>query len=169
MYLRWDDVLSRFHFYTSWLRFIYCKGPEVRAAPRVLEHFGRVQEDVKAVEVLCRNSFRYNRPKTIPDEECTCLKMLKPPKPCTNKLWPFFDACRTISKYNIVDFDLVLRYPVDSVDDFNPGNPAWIPQAEALRRCEETAEAQSEAKMEMDNMFGRLDGHLSHLYSPRLV
>ena len=30
-------------------------------------------------------------------------------------------------------------------------------QAEALRRCEETAEAQSEAKMEMDNMFGRLE------------
>ena len=30
-------------------------------------------------------------------------------------------------------------------------------QAEALRRCEETAEAQSEAKMEMDNVFGRLE------------
>ena len=42
-------------------------------------------------------------------------------------------------------------------------------QAEALRRCEETAEAQSEAKMEMDNVFGRLEiemviCHISFFY-----
>ena len=32
--------------------------------------------------------------------------------------------------------------------------PSRGAEAEALRRCEDMAEAQSEAKMEMDNMFG---------------
>jgi len=36
-------------------------------------------------------------------------------------------------------------------------------EAEALRRCEETAEAQSEAKMEMDNMFGTFQANLGEL------
>lgn len=36
-------------------------------------------------------------------------------------------------------------------------------EAEALRRCEDMAEAQSEAKMEMDNMFGTFQANLGEL------
>ena len=97
------------------LRFSYCKGSEVCAAPRVLEHFGRVQEDVKAVEVLCRNSDRYNRPKTSPEEDCTCLKMLKPSKTTTNKVLLFFDACRNIHKYNIYIYNIYIYINVISL------------------------------------------------------
>ena len=89
------------------LRFSYCKGPEVRAAPRVLEHFGRVQEDVKAVEVLCRNSDRYNRPKRALKKSVLAWRCWNL-KTTTNKLWPFFDACCAkkiyIYIYNIIDF-----------------------------------------------------------------